>query len=120
MMIVRALLRQGLFGLALAYALLAQALLAGPMLAHPAQMAADLCISGETIPTTPQEPHGGHDCPCLSAHPGHASVAGPAPVALALPMRAAVPFLYAAALVASPFGSGPESPAARGPPVFLA
>ena len=119
MVFVRALLRQGFIGVALAYALVAQALLAGPMLAQPVQIAHQLCVTGETSPALPDDHHGGHDCPCLAAHPGHAFVAGPEPLAFALPMRAAVPLIYAAALVASPFGSGPESPAARGPPLFL-
>lgn len=124
MICVRALLRQGFFGVALAYALLAQALMAGALLSNPVHaMAPELCVIGEAIPLAPDgssNQQGGHDCPCLAAHPAHASVAGSEPVAFAVPMRAAVPFIYAAALVASPFGSGPESPAARGPPLLLA
>ena len=92
---VRALLRQGFFGVALAYALLAQALMAGALLSNPVHaMAPELCVIGEASPLAPDgssNQQGGHDCPCLAAHPAHASVAGSEPVAFAVPMRAAVP-----------------------------
>lgn len=115
----RALLRHGLFGIMLAYALAVQAMLAGPVLAGPLKTGPhEICLTSEAMPEgTPG--HGGHDCPCLVPGAGHGSASLIAPEAMALPMRHAVPFIYAAPFLPWSEGQGPESPAARGPPPQL-
>jgi hypothetical protein len=110
----RALLRNGLFGVLLAYVLAAQAMLAGPLLAAPVSAAHELCQTGKTAPAD-DLPHHGGTC-CLAAQPFQPIGFGPAPERVALAMREAVPALYAAALMPWAEGQGPEHPAARGPP----
>lgn len=115
----RALLRNGLFGVLLAYALAAQAMLAGPALAGVPQNAQhELCLNGEPMPDGAPG-HDGHDCPCLSAAAFQSMILLPVQTAFALPMRDAVPAMFARAAQPSPIGFGPGSPAARGPPVLL-
>lgn len=116
---MRILLRQGLFGIVLAYAMAVQAMLAGPLLAAPLQNAGqELCLTGDAMPDGSAH-HGGHDCPCLVPGHVHFSASLPVPAATALPMRNAVPFAYAAPF--QPWGEeqGPENPGARGPPSDL-
>jgi hypothetical protein len=113
----RALLRNGLFGVLLAYVLAAQAMLAGPLLAAPVSAAHELCLTGEAAPADGPPHHGGL-C-CLAAQPFQPIGFGPSPARAALAMREAVPALYAAALLPWADGQGPERPAARGPPTSL-
>ncbi|MBS7805189.1 hypothetical protein KIH24_11485 [Rhizobiales bacterium TNE-4] len=113
----RALLRNGLFGVLLAYVLAAQALLAGPLLAAPVSAAHQLCLTGEAAPDDGPH-HAGGSC-CLAAPAFQAIGSGPAPASALLAMRDTVPVLYAAALRLWSEGQGPESPAARGPPLRL-
>lgn len=115
----RALLRHGLLGIVLAYAMAVQAMLAGPLLASQPQHAQhELCLTGEQAPGGAPA-HGGDDCPCIV--PGSLAFAPviPAAPAFTLPMRLAVPFAYGAAFLPWTEGQGPESPAARGPPASL-
>lgn len=114
----RALLRNSLFGVLLAYVLAAQAMLAGPLLAAPVSAAHELCLTGDSAPT--DDPHHGGGACCLAAPASHAIGPDLAPASALVAMRDAVPALYAAARLPSREGQGPESPAARGPPsVFV-
>ena len=116
---LRALLRHVLFGIVLAYVMTVQALLAGPLLAAPLHAGLhELCLTGEAAPDGAPV-HGGHDCPCLAPGAHQVSSAVPPVPAITLPMRVAVPFAYAAPVLPSGEGQGPESPAARGPPSIL-
>ena len=118
MRLIRALLRQGLFAIALAYVLATQAMLAGPSMAATSLAQHELCVSGEAgSDAVPQ--HQAGLC-CLAACSLQPVALGVTPLAVQLSMRSAVPVVYEAALRPSSTGQGPESPAARGPPTLLA
>lgn len=114
---IRALLRHGLFGIALAYVLAAQAMLVGPGLAATSLAQHELCVSADVTPD-PEPHHPGGLC-CLAACSLQPVALGAAPSADQLSMRVAVPVLYEAALLPSSAGHGPDRPAARGPPLLL-
>lgn len=114
---MRKLLGKGLLGVLLAYVLAAQALLAGPTLAASFTTAHELCVTGEDQPAAPSH-HAGVEC-CLAAQAAPPFAIENGPTASFLPMRIAVPFVFAARALPSQQIFARDHAQARAPPQIL-
>lgn len=115
----RALLRNGLVGVLLAYVLATQAMLAGPLMAAPLTAAHELCLTENGQPAPDHASHALGSC-CLAA--GHAQPVALdlAPVASIIPMRDMVTAVYQSVAPPQAVAHTLPHPPARGPPFILA
>ena len=114
---MRKLLGKGLLGVLLAYVLAAQAMLAGPSLAATFSTAHELCLTGEDQPAAPPH-HAGVEC-CLAVQAVQPVALDNTATPALLPMRQAVPFIFAARALPSQKFYAPDHAQARAPPRFL-
>ena len=114
---MRKLLGKSLLGMLLAYVLAAQAMLAGPSLAASFSTAHELCLTGEDQPAAPSH-HGGLEC-CLAAQAFQPVAFENTATPSLLPMRHAVPFVFAARALPSQKLFAPDHAQARAPPQSL-
>ena len=118
MTLLRALLRNGLLGVLLAYALAVQALLAGPLLAAPLSPGHALCITTDGDASTDDAHAAGGLC-CLATLQLQPVWQADTPAIATMPMRVAVPWTFGWVSLPRRDALIPDHAPPRGPPFSL-